>query len=876
MCILRFLDQCNQEEIQTQIQFKVKVLVTKCDADVLEKYYLPLFTIWGLNLLSIENIFSSNGKVIYKRRDKMENCFDVCGNANKQNVTSSINYCICATLSTSSVSTTDVNLSTSLSNTSMNRQSPAPKSAPVLKNEILVVLTTPSSDVISTYPSNETNNTVLSSPFYYNNSMSMNNTNVTKPKEEKYRFFFIMAIGTLSSAILLVNFLLILRTCIKNQPSVIDSFGVSLMLFNLLLAVYGGALALYLYNIEAEIWSQKFCQGFTSIKLFGMGATVWTFMLLTYHHAIKESTPEETDAIYKSIVLILEGLMLSGVFAVMSWIKLDKWDYLCVIFEPSTPVEWLLTGIELLYYFMALVLVIRYPIHEFLKRNKKKSDKKKSGLDGNFPIFLMILFCLSCWISGYVVTQKWAEMFTWSKLNAVIRVCSVIFPHLICPLIYSIRNTCCCICPNMPCLKKEKLSNSIEHSILHCECDDDDDTCSVCLNDPMISYENSLFSEQQHPASEKNGKPNRRKNAVYNNNSEGIQGGGGDFVSPKAIVRSPVMTSKQKSKTLKNEKENAEQMIPLLEIEDRSCTQNTKPNTLVLSTEFIPLLDDTDGNSKKPPKASSESTPVKVLVKQDSTLNSPSDYPSFISIDAALDADKIPKMNYPQSKKNKSKLQSNGNGFEEGRKSRGPTFYPLEEQADKAQTNSKIKPTLQLNNDISKLEDSNELPEQNKLSKRRKKNKKKKKSSDANTPTHNSQRNSTTSLEWDHSYSYSDSSGSSSSVTSANIPDNELKAYPLISTTTKTTTTEKAFMSKTSETTINDTKSKQNNNAIPNDINKHLDHAMEWDPSACEIKRSPIKQAKEVDVQQIPMINNKTKSPETRQTKTQTTNGKVS
>ena len=121
------------------------------------------------------------------------------------------------------------------------------------------------------------------------------------------------------------------------------------MFFNILLSLYGVALAVYLMRGYVD-WDQKFCQGFTSMKLFALGASVWTMMMLTFHRSVRADIETEREAIFKGIVYILEGLMLSGVFAVMSWIKLDKFDYLCVVFEPVTIVDWLLAGIETVSY----------------------------------------------------------------------------------------------------------------------------------------------------------------------------------------------------------------------------------------------------------------------------------------------------------------------------------------------------------------------------------------------------------------------------------------------------------------------------------------------------------------------------------------------
>ena len=330
--------------------------------------------------------------------------------------------------------------------------------------------------------------------FNTTNNNTIGNRN-TAP--HKYNFYFIISISGVSMVALMLNFIFMVKLCAFSGVPVINVFSISLMFFNILCASYGIALAAYLSQ-EIWNWNKKFCQGFNSIKLLSLGSAVWIMILLTFHKAIRASTGDGLnsgrDAVFKGIVYILEGVMLSGVFAVMSWIKLDDWNYMCAIIHPKTTVDWLLAGIECWYYILALLLLIRFPVH--LCKKKKDTEtvehNDKDHTDKDHPIFLLIMLSFIIWCTGYVVTLPVFDLFEF-EMAAAIRVCALMIPLIFQPIIIIIRKTCCCTGIGCPC------SNSTDKAmgddvLLVCECTGSE-TCQACETEyePRVKYDDTIF-----------------------------------------------------------------------------------------------------------------------------------------------------------------------------------------------------------------------------------------------------------------------------------------------------------------------------------------------------------------------------------------------
>ena len=530
---------------------------------------------------------------------------------------------------------------------------------------------------------------------------------------------------------LFINLLLIVVTCTVSKTSLPSVFGTALMFFNILLSLYGVALAVYLFRGYAT-WDQRFCQGFTSIKLFALGASVWTMMMLTFHRSVRAGIETEREAIFKGIVYILEGLMLSGVFAVMSWIKLDKFDYLCVVFEPITIVEWLLTGIEIFYYFMLFCLMLRYPYHQI--RKKKRSGEKR--LDTSHPIFAMVLLCFFSWGAVYIATLPVYGLAS-DRVRRMIRVVGIIAPLSLQAFIFAVRNTWCCLCRDPPCAKKK------ENEVLVCQCTGTE-TCTACEDEyealrygAQLNYGNGKVKEKEitKPAKEKKEKKKKAKKEKKEKKKKNKQK---LTTTSITIEKSPILKHKETSFNENDEEVEGDDDVaetPLLQ-----DTKHKEQNNKTLgkpSDDSTPLLDDTDGSQA--PKAVHDGTPVRT--------GTTTEHPSFVHMDSAVDVDSLPKEKPP---KTIEQLQANKNNQEpDERKSRGPTFFPLTEKHDTGNTGE---------------------PVTKRAAKSPKKRKKKKKKS-ANHENRNvtksesnekqingdEKRTSTASLEWDH---YSDSSGS--------------------------------------------------------------------------------------------------------------------
>lgn len=658
-------------------------------------------------------------------------------------------------------------------------------------------------------------------------------------KRHKYHYYFVASIATLSVSALIVNFVLMTKLCSCQGVPVITLFGISLMFFNMLLSIYGIALAAYLSQ-ESFSWQKRFCQGFTSIKLFSLGSGVWTLIMLTFHYSINGAGGR--DAEFKGIVYILEGVMLSGVFAIMAWIKLDPWCYLCSILFPETIVEWLLSGIEVWYYVIALLLLLRYPLYLYNHRRRDPEKKVKRKINKEHPIFIMILVSFIIWVCSYVLTVPHLGLFS-REVSAVGRVCALMLVTLIQPLIYTIRNSCCCCTGNgSPCSSQRKRSVT-EDVLLVCECSGSE-TCRACDSEfvPRVKYGDTKFTESRKKESPKSNeelyknskskdpKVEKTQEIIKKNKKRKNKSG---VALPKAVCRSPEIIrdtlQKRSSGTAKDETTREGEDVPLLE-KTAPEEPNTNPKTPTkiernkTPDESIPLLDDMDGGVK-PPKAMPEMSPLKPGVKGQG-IDSPSrnrqtEFPSFINIKGAVNTDDLPKEQKITIGLDPNKV--NGKPVDvESRVSRGPTFYTIPEKNDNETKNQKEEvkndrkevnvlqeeEIMTVENDETIEQVKNNKAKENRKEKKKKKKKSKKKEKEEMKNTANI---STESLEWDHAYSCSDSSNTGS------LRDEHM---------------------------LKDITEENTDSIAEHDTPQHAP-GMEWDPSGCSMKNSPALRTKQ-------------------------------
>ena len=461
-------------------------------------------------------------------------------------------------------------------------------------------------------------------------------------REHAYHFHFIITTVSISSLAFMINFLGMMRMCCINEcMKVIELFGAGLMLFNLILSTYGMAIAFYLNFHDVNVWKSKFCQGFTSLKLFSMGINVWMLILLCFHYTVTGNGPNVArDALFKGIVYILEGLMLSGVFAIMAWIKLDTWRYACVIWEPKTTVDWLLFGIEILYYSVLLLLILRIPYHFYKKR---KNPKSYSSFPNEVPIFIIVAVTGIIWIIGYFVTAPMFSLFRFTFI-AAIRTCVLIIPVIFQPLIFIVRNTWICK-GKRPCFEKNKDDLEFE---LTCECMGSE-TCQAC--DPEF--------EPLVP-------PNQR---IINKSVLGDEKPMSRFQRSKEML----LRNKRRRKT-QSPKTNHAQSESLVENEKTleknvSSETETLPSVYVTTTEKLDKTKLTLDLENCAPVADNERSPLNVPIKPS---HNQSEVPSFINPSDAREFEKLALLN-----KEAEKLNTPKENNEEGRISRGPTFYPM-------------------------------------------------------------------------------------------------------------------------------------------------------------------------------------------------------
>ena len=461
-------------------------------------------------------------------------------------------------------------------------------------------------------------------------------------REHAYHFYFILTTVSISSLAFIINFLGMMRMCCINEyMKVIELFGAGLMLFNLILSAYGMAIGFYLNFHDVNVWKSKFCQGFTSLKLFSMGINVWMLILLSFHFTVTGNGKNVArDALFKGIVYILEGLMLSGVFAVLAWIKLDTWRYACIIWEPKTTVDWLLFGIEMLYYSVLLLLILRIPYHFYKKR---KNPKSYSSFPNEVPIFVIVVITCIIWIIGYLVTAPIFSLFRFTFI-AVIRTCVLIIPIIFQPLIFIVRNAWICK-GKRPCYGKNKDDLEFE---LACECMGSE-TCPACDPEfePLVS-------------------PNQR---VIDKSVLGDEKPKSRFQRSKDILlRSKRRNKAQSSQTNYSESESLVENKKTLETKVPSETE-ILPSVSVTTAEKVDKTKLTLDLENCAPVADLERSPLNVPIKPS---HNQSEVPSFINPNDAREFEKLALLN-----KEAEKLNTPKENNEEGRISRGPTFYPM-------------------------------------------------------------------------------------------------------------------------------------------------------------------------------------------------------
>ena len=282
--------------------------------------------------------------------------------------------------------------------------------------------------------------------------------------EKSERVVMIM-IGAISAVAFLVNLVIMIKLCIRKR-TVIDLFAISLMLFNVMLSLYGLGMLFYLIYpfLGVNVW---YCQFFTSIKLFSLGSSVYAILLLIFHRSIENSIDIPGDEkeiqrhrIFKSIAWVLQAITLSGLLGVLSWIKIADWGYLCIIISPQGTVEQILSFIEVMYYTFAGFSVVWYLMELiyprckiFLKKqinilqamfadDKRKEElltpyliREEAYIARDFPVFFIVFTTFTMWIAGYAVTLP---QYRWFSHNtaAGVRVCVIISPVILQPFMF--------------------------------------------------------------------------------------------------------------------------------------------------------------------------------------------------------------------------------------------------------------------------------------------------------------------------------------------------------------------------------------------------------------------------------------------------------
>jgi len=299
-------------------------------------------------------------------------------------------------------------------------------------------------DMNSITPDNDFTNSNYSQSNRTNASVGVSQD--LKGERHKDSFTFSIILGTLAAVALIINLTILVRLCSCDGQSVSKIFGLSMMLFNILLAEYGIALAIYLIK-DDRVWDRSFCQVMTAVKLFSMCAVIFSILCLTFQWSINPPNDEynSQNVRFKAIVYILEGSVLGAMICILSWTKFDDWDYLCQIWDPKSTAENIIVSSEYCYHATLFLLVLRYP-YKTLRRKEPppKYIKMKDVVEREHPIFIMALFTFLFWSLPYIVTVPQFNTCSY-YLTPLVRNGSLMVGAFILPILFVIRNSriCC-------------------------------------------------------------------------------------------------------------------------------------------------------------------------------------------------------------------------------------------------------------------------------------------------------------------------------------------------------------------------------------------------------------------------------------------------
>ena len=303
------------------------------------------------------------------------------------------------------------------------------------------------------------NSTLNSSDVNRSNHSQNNRTNSTvsggknlRPEKFDNNYTYSVVLGSLSALALIINLTVLVRMCSCDGQSVSKIFGLSMMLFNTLLAEYGIALAIYLIKNDI-MWDKSFCQAMTAVKLFSMCAVIFSILCLTFQWSVNPPNDDynSQNVRFKAIVYVLEGSVLGAMICILSWTKFDNWDFLCQIWDPQSTAEKIIVSSEYCYHVTLFLLVLRYP-YKTLRRKEPppKYIKMKDIVEREHPIFIMALFTFLFWSLPYVVTVPQFNTCSY-HLTPVIRNCSLMIGAFILPILFVIRNSRICCSKHKAC-----------------------------------------------------------------------------------------------------------------------------------------------------------------------------------------------------------------------------------------------------------------------------------------------------------------------------------------------------------------------------------------------------------------------------------------
>ena len=308
----------------------------------------------------------------------------------------------------------------------------------------------------------------------------------TKKERHKNSFAYCIVIAIFSLITLLTNFFTLAKMCSCREQTVTKIFIMSLLLFNVLLAEYGIALAAYVSQEDGS-WDANFCSGMTAVKIFAMAATVFCLFLLALQRAINPPADphyNKQEQRFKAIVYVLELLVVGAMCCIMAWTKFDNWDYLCSIWQPVMTVDRLLVGIEMSYYVFLFLVLIRYPyrkVRVYFERKKEDAafEKKKKKDERNFPVFMIVSITLTIWVIPYIITSPKYQIATLYSAP-VVRLCALLFAAALHPPLFVYRHS---FIFNKGCVATKA---DVEEGLDQCECHGMQ-TCRYCEEKEMIS-----------------------------------------------------------------------------------------------------------------------------------------------------------------------------------------------------------------------------------------------------------------------------------------------------------------------------------------------------------------------------------------------------